>query len=105
VTPWLVVFAVAGGTYLFRASMIVVSARATVPPTMERAARAAPTVSFAAIAAAGLGGQLSPAPSALAPLAGVLAAIVAVRRTGSRHAALVAGLPAVWLVSALVGAS
>jgi branched-subunit amino acid transport protein len=102
--PWLVVLAVAGGTYLFRVSMVVVAAHTTVPPAIERAARHAPTVSFAAIAAAGLAGHTTMTAHSAAPLIAALAAIVAVRRTGSPHAALAVGLPVVWLTAALAGA-
>jgi branched-subunit amino acid transport protein len=99
--PWLVVLAVAGGTYLFRVSMVVVASHATVPPVLERAARHAPTVSFAAIAAAAFGGHVTMTAEGAAPLVGALFAVVAVRRTGSCHAALAVGMPVVWLVSAL----
>jgi branched-subunit amino acid transport protein len=101
-TPYLVVLAVGLGSYAFRVSMLVVAARSTsgLPPVVERAARHAVPVSFAALATSALadsGGNGS-----LVPLLGVAAAVVAVRRTGSPHAALLVGLPVVWLVSAVL---
>jgi branched-subunit amino acid transport protein len=102
-TPWLVILAIGTATYLFRVSMIVVASRTAVPPAIERAARHAPTVSFAAIAAAGIGGAVTFSAQGIAPLVGALAAVVAVRRSGSPHAALAVGMPVVWLVSMLVG--
>jgi hypothetical protein len=34
----------------------------------------------------------------------VLAAVIAVRRTGSPHAALLVGMPTAWMVAAIMGA-
>ena len=45
------------------------------------------------------GGEAGPAPAA--ELAAVASAVVAVRRTGSLHAAFVVGFPVYWLVGAL----
>jgi branched-subunit amino acid transport protein len=103
VTPFLVVIAVGVGSYLFRISMLALAARAELPPVIERAATYAVPVSFAALAAAALVGHLGAADVPVALLASVVVAIGAVRCTGSGHAALLAGMPTFWLVSALCG--
>ena len=101
-TPYLVVAAVGAGSYLFRVSMLVLAARVGLPAFVERAARHAVPVSFAALASSALAPHLAVRHTAVAPLASVVVAIVAVRRTGSPHAALVAGLPTLWVMSALL---
>jgi branched-subunit amino acid transport protein len=103
VTPWLVIAAIGAGSYLLRISMLVLAARAGLPPVVERAASCAVPVSFAALAAAALADQIGTADQALAPAISVTVAIVAVRRTGSANAALIAGMPMFWLLSALGG--
>jgi len=100
-TPWLVVLAVGAGSYLFRISMLVVAARRGVPLLAERIARHAVPVSFAVIATGGLADQLTASTDAVAPIGAAAFAVVAVRRTGSPHAALVVGMPALWLLSAV----
>jgi branched-subunit amino acid transport protein len=102
-TAFVVVAAVGVGSYLFRISMLVLSARTGLPPVVRRAADHAVPVSFAALAAGALVRHLGLEASAAAPVAAVAVAVVAVRRTGSPHAALIAGMPVVWVVSALVG--
>ena len=97
--PWIVVLAVGAGSYLFRVSMLLLAARVGLPPVVERAARFAVPVSFAALAATALADQLGRAGDSFAPLAAVAVAVVAVRRTGSPHAALAAGMPTLWLLS------
>ena len=105
-TPWIVVVAVGVGSWLFRVSMLVVAARTGLPRVVERATRHAVAVSFAALASAALADQVASATSAATtavPLVAVVVAIVAVRRTGSPHAALLAGLPTAWLLAAVMG--
>lgn len=99
-----VVAAVGAGSYLFRVSMLVLAARSGLPPVLERAARHAVAVSFAALAATALASQVRTSPSALPPIAAVAVAVLAVRRTGSPHAALLAGMPTLWLTSAAASA-
>ena len=101
-TPWLVVFAVGAGSYLFRISMLVVAARRGVPPIAERIARHAVPVAFAVIATGGLAEHLGASTAALAPLGAVALAVIAVHRTGSPNAALFVGMPTLWLLSAVV---
>jgi branched-subunit amino acid transport protein len=101
VTAFLVVVAVGAGSYLFRITMLAFGARSGLPPIVERAATYAVPISFAALAAAALADDLRTADAPVAPVLSVIVAIVAVRRTGSAHAALIAGMPTFWLLSAL----
>jgi branched-subunit amino acid transport protein len=104
-TPWIVVVAVGAGSWLFRVSMLVVAARFGLPPVIERAARHAVPVSFAALATAAVADRVAGAgATAAVPLGAVLAAVVAVRRTGSPHAALLVGMPTAWALAAVMGA-
>jgi branched-subunit amino acid transport protein len=96
-----VVVAAGIGSYLLRISMLVIAARHGLPPLIARSARHAVPTAFAALAAGSLV-SFGRTTGALAPLAAVVAAAVAVRRTGSPHAALLAGMPTLWVVSALV---
>ena len=104
-TAFVVVLAVGAGSYLFRVSMLVLAARVGLPPVLERAARFAVPVSFAALATIALADRVAEASGgeALAPIVAVAVAVAAVRRTGSPHAALLAGLPTVWAVTAVAG--
>ena len=102
---YLAVIAVGFGSYLLRISMLVLSARTgAVPPLVERAARYAIPVSFAALATDAFASHIALARTAIAPAVALVVAIVAVRRTRSPHAAIIAGLPALWIVTALIPA-
>ena len=101
---WIVIVAAGLGSYLFRLSMIVLAGRITMPAYLERASGLVAPAAFAALAAAsiatacmGLG-----ATQAAAPLAAVAAAIIAALRTGSSYAAIVAGMPTLWITAALL---
>jgi branched-subunit amino acid transport protein len=102
VNAWIVVVAVGAGSYLFRISMLVLAARAELPPLVEQAARHAVPVSFAALAASALTAQLAAPGAALPPVVAVAGAVLAVRRTGSPHAALAVGMPTLWVLSAVL---
>jgi branched chain amino acid efflux pump len=102
VSAWIVVVAVGAGSYLFRISMLVLAARAGLPPVVERAARHAVPVSFAALAASALTAQLAAPGATLPPVVAVAGAVLAVRRTGSPHAALAVGMPTLWVLSAVL---
>ncbi len=101
---WLVVLAVGLGSYLFRLSVVTLADRITMPATLERATELVAPASFAAIAATGVASScVGVAPTeALPPLAAVGVAVVAVARTGSAYAAILAGMPVLWLGYALV---
>jgi|KBSSwiStaDraftv2_1062776.scaffolds.fasta_scaffold2160728_1 branched-subunit amino acid transport protein len=99
---YIAIAAVALGSYLLRVSMIVLTARVgVVPPLIERAARYAIPVSFAALAADAFAPHLGFSRAAIAPAVTLVVAILAVRWTRSPHAALIAGLPTLWIVTAL----
>ena len=97
-TPWIVVAAVAIGSWLFRVSMLVVAGRSGLPPIIDRAARYAMPVSFTALAAAALGDQMA-ASGSIVPVVAVVVGVIAVRRTHSPYAAILVGLPIAWLLS------
>ena len=87
-------------SYLFRVSMLVVAARRTLPPILDRAGRFAVPTAFAALAAASLATGVADVPS-LAPIVAVAAGAIAVRRSNSPHAAVLAGMPVLWLLTAV----
>jgi branched-subunit amino acid transport protein len=102
-TPWLVIVAVGVASYLLRISMLVLAARVGVPSALERAARFAVPTAFSALAATALATRATGDGSALVPFAAMAVAVLAVRRTGSPQAALLAGMPTLWVLSALSG--
>jgi branched-subunit amino acid transport protein len=96
VTTWLVFLAVAVGTYVIRASMLVGLTGRQLPAAIQsRLALAGPaaiaTLAVAALFSGSEGGQR---PELLAGLAGFLA----VRRTGNVTHAFLVGMPALWLL-------
>ena len=101
---WTVILAAGLGSYLFRLSMIVLINRFTMPPDLERAAGLVAPAAFAALAAAGVAAACSSLgiTGAAGPLAAVAAAVIAVLRTGSPQAAILAGLPVLWVAIALL---
>jgi branched-subunit amino acid transport protein len=91
------------GTYVFRASMILVGARAVAGTGLDRTIALIGPAVVGAIVTGSLfvgpsGGRTWPPASALVALA---AAFVAVRRTGNIAAALVVGLPLAWLTTSI----
>jgi branched-subunit amino acid transport protein len=101
-SAWVVVAVVSAGSYLFRISMLAVAARHTLPAWVERAAGLAVPTAFAALATTSISNAVSVNMASVAPAAAVLAAIFAVRRTGSAQAALVVGMPVMWILSLLI---
>ena len=101
---WIVIVAVGLGSYLFRLSMIILTDRIAMPPYLERASGLVVPAAFAALAAAGIAAACSglDAPRAAAPLAAVVAAVTAVLRTGSSQAAILVGMPVLWIATALL---
>jgi branched-subunit amino acid transport protein len=101
---WIVIVAVGLGSYLFRLSMIILTGRITMPPYLERASGLVVPAAFAALASAGIAAACSGlgVTRAAAPLAAVVAAVIAVLRTGSSQAALLAGMPAFWITTVLL---
>jgi branched-subunit amino acid transport protein len=103
---WLVIVAAGLGSYLFRLSMVVLADRVTMPALLERASTFVAPAAFAALAAGGIAANTAGVDAAgwTAPLAAVVVAVIAVRRTGRPYAALLAGMPTLWILSAVVPA-
>jgi branched-subunit amino acid transport protein len=101
---WIVIVAVGLGSYLFRLSMIILTGRITMPPSFERASGLVGPAAFAALAATGVAAACRglDLTQAAAPLAAVAAAVIAVLRSGSSQAAILAGMPAFWITTVLL---
>ncbi len=103
-SAWIVVALAGAGSYLFRISMLVVAAHAGVPAVIERSARFAVQIAFAALAATSLAGLVARTGTAsVAPVLAVLVGVVVARRTDSSRAAIFVGMPTLWLLTALGG--
>jgi branched-subunit amino acid transport protein len=103
-SAWVVVVLAGAGSYLLRISMLLVAARAEVPAVLERAARFAVPVAFAALAATSVAGLATAGGAdAIPALAAVAVGVVAVRWTGNARAAMLAGMPTLWLLLAVTG--
>jgi len=99
---WTVIALAGAGSFLLRISMLVVAARTGVPPVVERAAAFAVPVAFAGLAAGALASHtLRAGVGALPALAGVAVGAAVVRRTGAARAAILVGMPTIWVLSAL----
>lgn len=100
---WLVIVAAGLGSYLMRISMLVVAERFGLPAMLERIARLALPTAFAALAVSSLASRAAWSLAFLPPVLAVAVAVVAVKGTGSAHAAILAGMPTLWLASFVVG--
>lgn len=97
-TNWMVIVAIAVGTYAIRVSMFVGLAGRPVPAWLaSRFDVVGPAAIGALLAAYVLGHRHTAPPVAVAGAV----AFVAARRTGNLYAALVAGLPLVWTLQRL----
>lgn len=103
---WMVVIAAGLGSYLLRMSMIAAADRIRLPARLDDAAALVAPSAFAALAVTAIAGAVLDAgvPGALAPIAAVAVAALAVARTGSTHAAVLAGMPTFWILTALTSA-
>ncbi len=102
---WLAILAVGLGSYLFRIGFVAMADRIAMPTLMERASELIAPGSFAALAATGVMTTCVAAAApvdALPPLAAVAVAVAAVHRTGSSYAAVLAGMPTLWLATAFL---
>jgi branched-subunit amino acid transport protein len=101
---WIVIMAVGLGSYLFRLSMILLIERITMPSWLDRASGLVAPAAFAALAAGGVATACTSvgASQAAAPLAAVAVAVIAVLRTGSSYAAILAGMPTLWIMTSLL---
>jgi branched-subunit amino acid transport protein len=103
-TNWIVIAAVAVGTYALRVSMFVVVGRRAVPAWLSAAMTLVGPAAIAALVGSMLftsaGGVGSPP---AAELIALLAGFGVARRTGNVAHALLVGLPAFWVLDALIG--
>ena len=102
---WLAILAIGLGSYLFRISFVAIADRIAMPALMERASELIAPGSFAALAATGIVATCVTAAApldALPPLVAVAAAVAAVHRTGSSYAAVLVGMPTLWLTTAVL---
>jgi branched-subunit amino acid transport protein len=103
-TAWIVVLAAGAGSYLLRLSMIMATDRVRLPTRLDQALALVAPAAFAALAATAIAEATLAAGAGLAPapLAAAAVAVLAVARTGSPRAALLAGMPTLWLMTAVL---
>ena len=103
-STWIVIVAAGLGSYLFRLSMIILTSRITLPAYLERASGLVAPAAFAALAAAGVATACTGlgVTRAAAPLAAAAAAVIAVLRTRSPQAAILVGMPTLWITAGLL---
>ena len=99
----LIALVVAGvGTYLFRISLVAGRERFATPPWLEsRLPLVGPSVLAAIVTSSLIVTDGSPAMPTPVEAVAVVAALLAVRRTGNLGAALAVGLPIYWLGTTL----
>jgi branched-subunit amino acid transport protein len=104
---WLVIVVIGLGSYLFRISMVLLIDRFDLPEWLTRASSFVAPAAFAALAAGGVAAHVGGADllGAVPVLGAVAAAVVAVRLTGKSYVALLAGMPVLWILTALVATS
>lgn len=101
---WLVFIIGGFGTYLLRASFILMGAKVALPPLVERALRAVGPAVFAAIVTPPLVGSVPLTEVPSQRLAEVVAAVVAgvvAWRTGRVAWVLAVGMTTLWILQAL----
>ena len=103
---WTVVLAAGFGSYLFRMSMIAAPGWIRLPARLDDSAAMVAPSAFAALAVTSIASSVLDAgvPQALIPLAAAAVAVLAVIRTGSTYAAVLAGMPTLWILTALTSA-
>ena len=101
-TTWMVIAAVAIGTYGFRVSMLLVLGGRSLPAWTDRPMALIGPAAVAALVTSLVltsGGRFIAPPAPVA--AAVVAGFVATRRSGNVMHAFAAGLPVFWLLTAL----
>jgi len=100
---WIVIIAAGVGCYLLRLSMIG-SDRVRLPSRLDDAATLVAPAAFAAIAVTSIASAVLAAgiPHAFAPLGAVAVGALATARTGSPVAAMLAGMPTYWILTAVI---
>jgi branched-subunit amino acid transport protein len=101
-TALLTVLAGGLGSYLLRMSMIATD-RVRLPERVEDTVTFVAPAAFTSLVVTSLAATVTaaPAPQFLAPLAAAAVAVFAAARTGSAHAAILCGMPTLWLLAAV----
>jgi branched-subunit amino acid transport protein len=102
-SAWMVVVVAGLASYLLRMSMISAPDQIRLPARVEESAVLVAPAAFAALAVTSLAGSVIDAagPQMAAPVVAAAVAAVAVSLTGRSYVALLAGLPAYWIFTAL----
>jgi branched-subunit amino acid transport protein len=100
---WTVVLAAGLGSCLLRMSMIGAADRIRLPARLDDSAELVAPSAFAALAITSIVGSAVSAgiPQAFAPVLAAVVAALAVMKTGSTYAAVLAGMPTLWIMTAL----
>jgi len=100
---WIAVFAVGFGSYALRLSMIGAVDWMRLPSRLDESVALAAPSAFASFAFTGIAGAAFDAglPQAVAPLTAAAVAAFAVARSGSPYAAMLAGMPTFWILTAV----
>lgn len=103
---WIVVLMAGFGCFLLRMSMVGAGDRIRLPARLDDSAALVAPSAFAALAVISVAGSVAAAtgPLAWVPIVAVGLAFVAVIWTGSRYAAVLVGMPALWILTALTSA-
>jgi branched-subunit amino acid transport protein len=100
-TVWITLLAAGAASYLFRFGPASLVDRVQSLGRLQRAATYVVAVVFTAVAADALVARMGAGPgSMLAPLGAVAVGLVAARRLGSSTAAIAAGMPTLWALTA-----
>ena len=103
-TAFVVIVAIGLGTYALRASMFVLVGARALPARVDDALRLVGPAAVAALVATmtfSHAGSIDPRPAP--ELVAIAVGYVAVRRTGNVVYSFVAGLPTLWVLTALMG--
>jgi len=102
---WLVVVLAGVGSYLFRISLVMLADRVTMPQRLERTSVFVAPVAFAVLAVGGITASTMGVELVvvLPPVVAAAAAIAAALLTRSASAAVLAGMPTLWIVSLMLG--
>jgi branched-subunit amino acid transport protein len=103
-TVWLVILAVAAGSYGLRATMLVAVDPQRLPRWVDHAFTfVAPAMAGALVAMMAFTREGGVDPAPVPEIAAMVAGFLAVRRSGKIIHALVAGMPTLWALRILVG--
>ena len=102
---WLIVVLAGAGSFLFRLSLVLLADRVALPPRWERASVFVAPAAFAALAAGGIAASTIGVTlaQALPPLIAVPVAAIAAYVTRSAAAAVLTGMPTLWVLGMVLG--